>query len=301
MGTLVGRAVEVDAVWVAVGEVHAMVVGSMTMVVGSQSAVLVSVAVGRMLVMGWALVDGVAEAVAAEPDDLDTVTNVEADPEVGTLVGAADVAPEDEATWLPVDVGIDDDSVAVPLLVELPTEPVSTAEEEEPVTETADEVTGPVGSPELVLLETPMSVAELVGALDVTGGGLVMGPEVVAEALTGGSLLVELTTDTSELVGSVGIEIGIETVTPDEVDDAADEVTSAELVVAGGAVEVGSKGGSVGSDKLGKRPCEEVDFWTDDDVAPVPGSEVWTGRPDEVSEGGAVVSAGEVAGAEVLD
>jgi hypothetical protein len=55
LGTLVGRAVEVDTLAEDVTGVKAIVVGSMTMVVGSQSAVLVSVAVGRMLVMGSAL------------------------------------------------------------------------------------------------------------------------------------------------------------------------------------------------------------------------------------------------------
>lgn len=62
--------------------------------VGSQSAVLVNVAVGLMLVMGSALEDCVwtGAEVTTGAEDFETVTNVEAEVDVGcsTLVGADD-------------------------------------------------------------------------------------------------------------------------------------------------------------------------------------------------------------------
>lgn len=246
--------------------------------VGSQSAVLVSVAVGLMLVMGSALEDDVwtggevttGEVVTTEAEDFETVTNVEAEVDVAcaTLVGA-------------------DDSVAGAEVaaVELATELVSTAEEDEPVTETEGEVTGPVGSLELVVL-TETLVAEPVGALVVPAGTLVGMLVGGLEEVTGGSLLVELPTGTSELVlapvlvGIGGSEIGIERLRPGvlEVEEGASEEVALPTSDADAVgVEVGIRGGRVvgrdkGRDKLklGRRPPFEVVV----EEAPVPESDV---------------------------
>jgi hypothetical protein len=282
LGTSVGRAVEADAVSVVAG-VNTIVVGSMTMVVGSQSAVLVNVAVGRMLVTGSAFVVGVGEAVTTGAEVFETVTNVEAfEPDAESLVAVA--------LTLTADVlGVDDWVAGAEVSVELPTEPVSIAEEDEtvpepvtePVTETVGEVMEPVGS-ELVLLLTGVSVTEAVGPLEeVPEGGLVM----VAEPVAGGSLLVELMTVTSELV-ELGAEVtetgrvGIEMLIPEEVDDAPEEVVLApsevELAGADDEVSVGITGGSVKGREMLGRPLEDVED-------PVPGSDDWTGRPEEVS------------------
>lgn len=171
------------------GEVHAFVVGSMTMDVGSQSAVLVKVAVGLMLVTGSALEDTVRTGgeVATEAEDFETVTKVEAGVDVAcsTLVGGA-------VDWV-AGADVAGEVTAVELA------PVSTAEEDEPVTETGAEVTGFVGSSELVELTTGTLVTGPVGALVVPAGtlvGMLVGGLVTE---TGGSLLVELPTGTSEL------------------------------------------------------------------------------------------------------
>lgn len=255
------------------GDVHAFVVGSITIDVGSQSAVLVSVAVGLMLVTGAALEDDVwtGAEVTTGAEVFETVTNVETGVDVAgsTLVGADDSVAGAEVT-----------------AVELATELVSTAEEDEPVTETECEVTGLVGSSELVEL-TGTLVTGPVGALVVLAGTLV-GMLVGGLVVTGGSLLVELPTGTSELVlvGIGGSEIGMERLRPVlEVEEGTSEevaLPTSEADVVG--VEVGIKGGRVvGSDKgrdrlkLGRRPFEVVA-----EEAPVPESDVWTGRPDEV-------------------
>lgn len=60
LGIVVGRPCEVVSVGLAVGEENEKVVGSMTIVVGSQLLVFVKVAVGRMLVTpASVVVDGV--------------------------------------------------------------------------------------------------------------------------------------------------------------------------------------------------------------------------------------------------
>lgn len=159
----------------------------MTMDVGSQSAVLVKVAVGLMLVTGSAL-DTVRTGgeVATEAEDFETVTKVEAGVDVAcsTLVGGA-------VDWV-AGADVAGEVTAVELA------PVSTAEDE-PVTETEAEVTGFVGSSELVELTTGTLVIGPVGALVVPAGtlvGMLVGGLVTE---TGGSLLVELPTGTSEL------------------------------------------------------------------------------------------------------
>lgn len=124
--------------------------------------------------------------MATEAEVFETVTKVEAGVDVAcsTLVGGA------------VDSVAGADVAGEVTAVELA--PVSTAEEDEPVTETEGEVTGFVGSSELVEL-TGTLVAGPVGALVVPAGtlvGMLVGGLVTE---TGGSLLVELPTGTSEL------------------------------------------------------------------------------------------------------
>lgn len=277
LGTLVGSAVAVERDWVEAGEVHAFVVGSTTMDVGSQSAVLVKVAVGLMLVMGSALEDTVRTGgeVTAGAEDFETVTKVEAGVDVAcsTLVGGAVVSVAG------ADVAGADVAEAV-TAVELATEPVSTAEEDEPVTETEGEVTGLVGSSELVVL-TGTPVTEPVGALVVLAGTLVGMLVGGLEPVTGGSLLVELPTGTSELtlelVGIGGSVTGSEMLTPMELEvegGTSEEVAlptsdadavGDEVGITGGRVvgkdRVGKVVGrdKVGSDKVGRRPVAESD------------------------------------------
>lgn len=279
LGTLVGSAVEAEAVSEEVTGVKTIVVGSITMVVGSQSAVFVKVAVGRMLVTGSAVDVGTTGLVTTGVEDFETVTNVDDEPPVA-VAPAADVA------------GVDDWVAGAEVSVLLPETPVSTAEEEavpeavagpvtepvaEPVTEAVgEEVIGPVGSA-LVLLPTGEPVTELVGALEVPPGG----PVTVAEPVTGGSVLVELATEPSELVaevaelvtetGMVGSEIESGMLRLGVVEGPAEEevvlapswdVAGAELETGDDEVPVGITGGSVkGRDKLGRMPpSEEVVF-----------------------------------------
>src|SRR4051812_11388598 len=124
LGTSVGRAVVVDAVSEVAG-VNTMLVGSMTMVVGSQSTVFVNVAVGRMLVTGSPVDVGAAGVVAGGAEDSDeTVADVEAfEPDAVSLI-----VPEVEPEPVGADVGADVSVAGGDTLVELPTEPVSETE-----------------------------------------------------------------------------------------------------------------------------------------------------------------------------
>lgn len=294
LGTLVGSAVAVETDWVEAGEVHAFVVGSMMMDVGSQSAVLVNVAVGLMLVTGSALEETVRTGgeVTTGAEDFETVTKVEAEVAVAcsTLVGGA-VDSVAGAEVAGTEVAGAEVAGAVGA-VELVTEPVSTAEEDEPVTETEAEVTGLVGSSELVVL-TGTPVTEPVGALVVPAGTLVGMLVGGLEAETGGSLLVELPTGTSELtlelVGIGGSVIGSEMLRPMELEvegGTSEEVALPTSDADAVGVEVGITGGRVvgkdrvgrvvgkdkvgrivGSDKVGRRPPFDVE-------APVPESDV---------------------------
>lgn len=265
--------------------------------VGSQSAVLVRVAVGLMLVMGSALEETVRTGgeVTTGAEDFETVTKVEAEVACSTLVGGA-VDSVAGAEVAGAEVAGAEVAGAVGA-VELVTEPVSTAEEDEPVTETEAEVTGLVGSSELVVL-TGTPVTEPVGALVVPAGtlvGMLVGGLVTE---TGGSLLVELPTGTSELtleltlelVGIGGSVIGSEMLRPMELEvegGTSEEVAlptsdadavGAEVGITGGRVvgkdRVGRVVGKdkvgriVGSDKVGRRPPFDVD------EAPVPESDV---------------------------
>lgn len=259
--------------------------------VGSQSAVLVNVAVGLMLVTGTAMEDTVrtgGSEVTAGAEDIETVEKVE---EAGvvvacsTLVGAVDSV-----------AGADVAGADVAAAVELATEPVSIAEVDEPVT-------GPVGSPELVEL-TGTPVTEPVGALVVPAGTLVGTLVGGLEAETGGSLLVELPTGTSELtpelVGIGGSVIGSEMLKPGVLEvegGTSEEVALPTSDADAAAVDVGIRGGRVvgndkmggsvvgrdkvgrivGSDKVGRRPPFDVD-----EATPVPEIVVCTGKPDEV-------------------
>lgn len=219
--------------------------------------------------------------VTTGAEDFETVTRVEAGLDVAcaTLVGGAvdSVAGADVA-------GADVTAV------ELATEPVSTAEEDEPVTETEGEVTGLVGSSELVVL-TGTPVTEPVGAVVVPAGTLV--GMLVGGPVTGGSLLVELPTGTSELtlelVETGGSVRGSEMLRPMELEvegGTSEEVALPTSDADAVGDEVGIRGGRVvgkdrvgrivGSDKVGRRPPFDVD------EAPVPESDVWTGKPEEV-------------------
>lgn len=232
-----------------------------------------------MLVTGSAVDVGTTRLVTTGVEDFETVTSV--DDELPVAVAPApDVA------------GVDDWVAGAEVSVLLPEIPVSTAEEEavpeavpeavaepvtepvaEPVTEAVgEEVIGPVGSA-LVLLLTGEPVTELVGALEVPPGG----PVTVAEPVTGGSVLVELPTETSELVaevaelvtetGMVGSEIETGMLMLGVVEGPAEEevvlapswdVAGAELETADDEVPVGSTDGSVkGRDTLGRMPPSE--------------------------------------------
>lgn len=179
----------------------------------------------------------------------------------GADVAGADVAGVDVAG---ADVAGAEVAGAEVAAVELATEPVSTAEEDEPVTETECEVTGLVGSSELVVL-TGTPVTEPVGALVVPAETLVGMLVGGLEAETGGSLLVELPTGTSELVlepelvGIGGSVTGSEMLKPPlEVEGGASEevalpTSDADAVGADVGVDVGITGGRVvGRDKVGR-------------------------------------------------
>lgn len=130
LGIVVGRACEVVPVGLAVGDENEKVVGSMTMVLGSQLFVFDKVAVGRMLVTpGSVVVDGttvvVSDTLVGTTVDLEVVVGITVTVELSEVIGTVVALPVGGTETVPlvieISVTVGVEIVPVVVVVVLPT------------------------------------------------------------------------------------------------------------------------------------------------------------------------------------